>query len=92
MSDADNRPEIVTELRAKIAELEAREAQRNEPSAVITVRLPQRLHRRLKEIAEQRERSLNQFCIDALVRAVSSHSAELAGISSTPIHPEGATR
>jgi hypothetical protein len=81
---SDNRPEIVAELRVKIAELEEREAQRSEPSTAITVRLSQRLHLRLKEVAHDRRLSLNQLCVHTLARA--------AGLSRPEtIHLEGAT-
>jgi predicted HicB family RNase H-like nuclease len=39
-----------------------------EPLRIITVRLPLTLHEALKSAAHRREKSLNQHCIDLLVK------------------------
>ena len=61
------------ELQAMVAKLRERsrsQTESNEPTRVITVRLPKSLHESLKAESHQRRTSMNQLCISKLLQII----------------------
>jgi predicted HicB family RNase H-like nuclease len=62
-----------TELQAMVAKLREKsryQSESNEPTRVITVRLPKSLHEALKAESHQRCTSMNQLCISKLLQII----------------------
>ena len=57
---------------------ECLEFDRMERAAVITVRMPKKLHAALTELAYQRRKSINLFCVETLVAEIEKAKAEEA--------------
>jgi predicted HicB family RNase H-like nuclease len=62
---------MLAELRVK-----SKPSPKLEPTRMITVRLPARLHEALKDEARHRATSVNKLCIAKLVRAIEDHELE----------------
>ena len=61
------------ELQGMVAKLRERsryQSESNEPTRVITVRLPKSLHESLKAESHQRRTSMNQLCISKLLQII----------------------
>ncbi|MBC8354047.1 MAG: hypothetical protein H8E66_18800 [Planctomycetes bacterium] len=61
------------EIQAMVAKLRERsryQSESNEPTRVITVRLPKSLHESLKAESHQRRTSMNQLCISKLLQII----------------------
>lgn len=57
---------------AKLRERSRYQSESNEPTRVITVRLPKSLHESLKAESHQRRTSMNQLCISKLLQIIDS--------------------
>lgn len=57
-------------IQAMLRELRGEAAQPDEPTRVITVRLPKSLHESLRSEAHDRKRSMNQLCIAKLLQVL----------------------
>ena len=57
---------------SKLREKSRHQSESNEPTRVITVRLPKSLHEALKAESHQRCTSMNQLCISKLLQIIDS--------------------
>jgi len=65
--------ETYSEIQQMVAKLRVRsknQTESNEPTRVITVRLPKSLHESLRAEAHQRQTSMNQLCISKLLQVI----------------------
>ena len=60
----------IQQMLARLRETTARQADGQEPTRVITVRLPKSLHEALKTEAHDRKTSMNQLCISKLLHVI----------------------
>ncbi|HUG66641.1 MAG TPA: hypothetical protein VMM76_02750 [Pirellulaceae bacterium] len=58
---------------AKLRERSRNQSESNEPTRVITVRLPKSLHEALKAESHQRRTSMNQLCISKLLQIIDNN-------------------
>jgi predicted HicB family RNase H-like nuclease len=66
---------VYTEIQQMVAKLRDRSKHpndENEPTRVITVRLPRSLHEALRHEAHERKTSMNQLCISKLLQIIDS--------------------
>ena len=71
--DAFEQTDEHTEIQGMVAKLRERsrnQSESNEPTRVITVRLPKSLHESLKAESHQRRTSMNQLCISKLLQII----------------------
>jgi predicted HicB family RNase H-like nuclease len=70
---AFEKTEEYSEIQGMVARLRAKsrnQTESNEPTRVITVRLPKSLHESLKAESHQRLMSMNQLCISKLLQII----------------------
>ena len=60
----------IQQMVAKLRERSKHQTESNEPTRVITVRLPKSLHESLRAEAHQRRTSMNQLCISKLLQII----------------------
>ena len=73
--DAFEQSEEYAQIQAMVAKLRERskhQTESNEPTRVITVRLPKSLHESLRTEAHERKTSMNKLCISKLLQMVDS--------------------
>lgn len=71
--DAFEKSEEYAQIQAMVAKLRERskhQTESNEPTRVITVRLPKSLHESLRAEAHHRRTSMNQLCISKLLQII----------------------
>ena len=65
----------IQQMLARLRETTSRQADGQEPTRVITVRLPKSLHEALKTEAHDRKTSMNQLCISKLLMVIDAEMA-----------------
>lgn len=60
----------IQQMVAKLRERSKHQTEGNEPTKVITVRLPKSLHESLRAEAHQKQTSMNQLCISKLLQII----------------------
>jgi predicted HicB family RNase H-like nuclease len=60
----------IQQMMAKLRERSKHQSESNEPTRVITVRLPKSLHESLRAEAHQKRTSMNQLCISKLLQII----------------------
>ena len=60
----------IQQMVAKLREQSKHQSESNEPTRVITVRLPKSLHESLRAEAHQKRTSMNQLCISKLLQII----------------------
>jgi len=60
----------IQQMVAKLRERSKNQTESNEPTRVITVRLPKSLHESLRAEAHERRTSMNQLCISKLLQVI----------------------
>lgn len=70
--DSFERLQVYADLQQKVAKLREKRqtAEPNEPTRVITVRLPKSLHEALRRESHSRQTSMNKLCISKLLQTI----------------------
>ncbi|QGJ72104.1 Hypothetical protein PBC10988_38190 [Planctomycetales bacterium 10988] len=84
----------IQEMLAALRQRATGMAPKQEPTTVITVRLPKSLHEALKAEAHERRTSMNKLCIAKLIKVLESKEAaeEAARLANSPEETESETR